>query len=82
MILVLVFVLQNLASATTTFFGARWTIPLGVDLLFAAVLGGLVVFLVGTTRMLQLRRMLRRAVRSGSDGGGRTKARPSTDRTQ
>ncbi|MFC0082549.1 DUF1049 domain-containing protein [Aciditerrimonas ferrireducens] len=60
LVVVLVFILQNLHDATTQFFSAKWTIPLGVDLLLAAVLGGLVVALVGTLRILQLRRLARR----------------------
>jgi uncharacterized integral membrane protein len=60
---VLVFVLQNLTSARTSFFNVRWTIPLGLDLLLAALLGGLIVFLLGAARMLQLRRLARRYAR-------------------
>ncbi len=60
LVVVLVFILQNLHDATTQFFSAKWTIPLGVDLLLAAVLGGLVVALVGSLRILQLRRLARR----------------------
>jgi uncharacterized integral membrane protein len=60
LILVLVFVLQNLTAASTTFFSIKWTIPLGLDLLLAALLGGLIVFLLGVARMLQLRRLARR----------------------
>lgn len=60
LVVVLVFILENLHSVRATFFGAHWQIPLGVDLLFAAVLGGLVVVMVGALRMLQLRREARR----------------------
>lgn len=60
LIVVLVFVLQNLSAASTTFFSVRWTIPLGLDLLLAALFGGLIVFLLGGARMLQLRRLVRR----------------------
>jgi uncharacterized integral membrane protein len=60
LILILVFVLQNLSSASTTFFSINWTIPLGLDLLLAAVLGGLIVFVLGGARILQLRRLARR----------------------
>lgn len=64
LILVLVFVLQNLSSASTSFFSVKWTIPLGLDLLLAALLGGVIAFLLGAARMLQLRRVARRAARS------------------
>jgi len=63
LILILVFVLQNLAAASTTFFSIKWTIPLGLDLLLAALLGGLIVFLLGVARMLQLRRLARHYAR-------------------
>src|SRR5450631_2658196 len=64
LILVLVFVLQNLSSASTSFFSVKWTIPLGLDLLLAALLGGVIAFLLGTARMLQLRRVARRYSRA------------------
>lgn len=64
LILVLIFVLQNLPPASTTFFSIRWTIPLGLDLLLAALLGGVIAFLLGAARMLQLRRVARHYGRS------------------
>jgi len=60
LVVVLVFILENLKNVKVTFFGAHWTAPLAVDLLLAAVLGGLVVFMAGTLRILQLRRHARR----------------------
>lgn len=63
LIVVLVFVLQNLTSVRTSFFGAKWTIPLGLDLLLAAILGGVIAFLLGGARMLQLRRAARAQLR-------------------
>jgi uncharacterized integral membrane protein len=63
LILVLVFVLQNLTNARTSFFGLTWTIPLGLDLLLAALLGGVIAFLLGAARMLQIRRVARRYAR-------------------
>jgi uncharacterized integral membrane protein len=59
MIVVLIFVLQNLSSVHTSFFNTSWTIPLGLDLLLAALLGGVVAFLLSAARMLQLRRLVR-----------------------
>jgi uncharacterized integral membrane protein len=64
LILVLVFVLQNLSSVSTSFFSVKWTIPLGLDLLLAALLGGVIAFLLGAARMLQLRRVARRRMRT------------------
>ncbi len=63
LLLVLIFVLQNLTNATTSFFGLTWTIPLGLDLLLAALLGGAIAFLLGAARMLQIRRVARRYAR-------------------
>jgi uncharacterized integral membrane protein len=64
LILVLIFVLQNLSPASTSFFGVKWTIPLGLDLLLAALLGGVIAFLLGAARMLQLRRVARHYARA------------------
>ena len=36
--------------------GWRWSLPLGVAILLAAVCGGLITVLAGTVRMFQLRR--------------------------
>jgi len=64
LVVILVFILENLHSTKVTFFGAHWKIPLGIDLLFAALLGGLIVFVAGATRILQLRRVARRQNRT------------------
>ena len=64
LILVLIFVLQNLSPASTSFFSIKWTLPLGLDLLLAALLGGVIAFLLGAARMLQLRRVARHYARS------------------
>jgi uncharacterized integral membrane protein len=61
---ILVFILENLTAVKVTFFGAHWKIPLAVDLLLAAVLGGLIVLFTGAVRILQLRRLARRRARS------------------
>jgi uncharacterized integral membrane protein len=58
--LVLLFILQNLHRARVTYFTAHWTAPLAVDLLLAAVLGGLVVAMAGAIRIAQLRIVVRR----------------------
>jgi uncharacterized integral membrane protein len=59
LVVVIVFIIENSKSTSVTFFGASWRIPLGLDLLLAAVLGGIVTFLLGSVRMLQLRRVAR-----------------------
>jgi uncharacterized integral membrane protein len=68
LVIVLIFILQNLHSYRATFLWTHWKIPLGVDLLLAAVLGALVMFTAGAVRIVQLRREARRkelAARTG-----------------
>lgn len=60
LIFLLIFILENLDSVTVRFLGASGTLPLGVGLLFAAVGGALLVVLVGSARIVQLRRATRR----------------------
>jgi uncharacterized integral membrane protein len=61
LIFLLVFILQNLATVTVSFLGLSGNLPLGVALLFAAIVGALVVILAGAARILQLRRRVHRA---------------------
>jgi uncharacterized integral membrane protein len=56
LIVLLIFITQNTGSATLAFFGWRWTLPLGVAILLAAVGGGLITVAAGTARIYQLRR--------------------------
>lgn len=63
LIVLLVFILQNLADATIHFVGAAGTLPLGVALLFAAIAGAILVALVGAARIMQLRRQAKRGLR-------------------
>lgn len=60
LIVLLIFIAQNTASAQLAFLGWRWTLPLGVAILLAAVCGGLITVLVGTARIYQLRRAAKR----------------------
>lgn len=60
LIVVLVFILQNLKSAKVSFFWVHWNIPVALDLLLAAILGGVVVLTAGSLRILQLRRLAKR----------------------
>jgi uncharacterized integral membrane protein len=55
LVAVVVFILENLKRVRVTFFGVHWRIPVGIDLLLAAVLGGAIVFSAGAVRLLQLR---------------------------
>jgi uncharacterized integral membrane protein len=64
LVVVLVFILENLHATDATFFGVHWHIPLGLDLLLAALLGAATVFVVGAARTLQLRLLARRTMRA------------------
>jgi uncharacterized integral membrane protein len=56
LIVLLIFIAQNTESGTFHFLGWSWSLPLGVALLAAAILGGVITFLVGAARIVQLRR--------------------------
>lgn len=56
LILLLVFITQNTETTALTFLGWHWQLPLGVAILLAAVVGGLITVAVGTARILQLSR--------------------------
>ncbi|OCB21281.1 hypothetical protein A5675_26770 [Mycobacterium malmoense] len=56
LILLLIFITQNTETTAFTFLGWHWSLPLGVAILLAAVVGGLITVAVGTARILQLRR--------------------------
>lgn len=60
LILLLVFILENTKSVKISYFGAGFQMPLGVALLLAAIGGALLVGIIGTARIVQLRRSVRR----------------------
>lgn len=60
LILLLVFILENTKSVKISYFGAGFQMPLGVALLLAAIGGALLGGIVGTARIVQLRRSVRR----------------------
>lgn len=60
LLLLLVFILENLRRVDIAFFGAHAHLPLGVALLLAAVFGNLLILIPGTARILQLRAAARR----------------------
>lgn len=70
LVILLVFILQNLQEVKVTFFTVHWRAPLAVDLLFATVLGGLVVFAAGSVHIIRLRRVARRHRHERHDEGG------------
>jgi uncharacterized integral membrane protein len=60
LVFLLIFVLQNMTSASVSFLGTAGTLPLGIAMLFAAIAGALFVALIGSARILQLRHRRRR----------------------
>ena len=60
LVAILVFILQNGQRVRVRFLVANGTLPLGVALLFAALLGALLVLAAGAARVLQLRVVARR----------------------
>ncbi|MEV7093403.1 lipopolysaccharide assembly protein LapA domain-containing protein [Amycolatopsis sp. NPDC051045] len=60
LVVLLVFILQNLAPATVRFFGAEGNLPLAIAMLFSAIGGAVLVALIGGARILQLRKQARR----------------------
>jgi uncharacterized integral membrane protein len=59
LILLLVFIIENTESVRIAYFGIGFRLPLGVALLLAAIGGALLVGIVGTARIVQLRRRVR-----------------------
>ncbi len=60
LVVLLVFILQNLDPATVRFFGAEGSLPLAIAMLFSAIGGAALVALIGGARILQLRKQARR----------------------
>jgi putative membrane protein len=59
LVVILVFVFQNLHNVKISFFTASGSAPLALAVLLAAVLGALIVLCLGSIRILQLRRTVR-----------------------
>jgi uncharacterized integral membrane protein len=66
LVVILVFILQNLQTVEVYFLFFHWQLPLAVGLLFAMVLGAVVVLAFGAVRILQLRLVARRARRQAT----------------
>jgi uncharacterized integral membrane protein len=60
LVAILVFILQNGQRVRVRFLMVDGMVPLGVALLFAALLGALLVLVAGAARVLQLRVVARR----------------------
>jgi uncharacterized integral membrane protein len=71
LVLILIFVVQNSGSVRIHFLMMDGSMPLGVALLVAALLGALLMLAIGTIRILQLRRLARRPELADRRGQGR-----------
>jgi lipopolysaccharide assembly protein A len=73
LIVMLVFIFQNLHNVKISFFTASGSFPLALALLLAAVLGALIVLCLGSIRIMQLRRTVRRrsSMSRAADNGQR-----------
>lgn len=69
LVVILIFILQNLQTVEVYFLFFHWQLPLAVGLLFAMVLGAVVVLAFGAVRILQLRLVARRARRQSAQAG-------------
>ena len=65
LIVLLIFISQNTDSTPVAFLVWHWTLPLGVQILLAAVGGGLITVLAGTARIYQLRRAAKKNLAAG-----------------
>jgi lipopolysaccharide assembly protein A len=63
LVLILIFILQNLQSVQLSFLFFNGHLPLAVALLFAVILGAVIVLTFGGARITQLRGVARRARR-------------------
>ena len=61
LVLLLIFILQNLDSAPVNLLFWEFNLPLGVALLLAAIAGALITAIIGGWRILQIRRVAKRA---------------------
>jgi lipopolysaccharide assembly protein A len=77
LVLLLIFILQNSQKVQISYFGAHGQLPLGVALLFAAVLGILLVVIPGTARIVQLRITARRHRAADAERADGTQAPPA-----
>jgi uncharacterized integral membrane protein len=69
LLLILVFILQNLHSVRVYFLIVNGELPLAIALLFAMILGAIIVLAFGGGRILQLRMVARRARQRRANAG-------------
>jgi uncharacterized integral membrane protein len=68
LIVVLIFIIQNAHAVNISFLGAHLQLSLAVALLLAAIAGALAMAALGTARITQLRRIMRRNWRNSQSG--------------
>ena len=61
LVVLLVFILQNLDKVTVQFLVWEFTLPLGVGLLLAAIAGAVIMAVVGAIRIYQVRKVAKHA---------------------
>ena len=61
LVLLLVFILQNLDKVTVQFLVWEFTLPLGVTVLLAAIAGAVIMAVVGAMRIYQVRKVAKHA---------------------
>ena len=69
LLLVIIFVAQNQHDSKLNFLWIHGTVPVGLTILLAFVVGGLCIVLIGTARLTQLRLMARRHRREEAKAG-------------
>ncbi|MFI7493175.1 lipopolysaccharide assembly LapA domain-containing protein [Kocuria sp. M4R2S49] len=67
LILLLIFILQNNVEADFNYLGWRFSLPLGVAMLLAAVAGALIMGLVGSVRLFRLGHRVRKLEKERAD---------------
>jgi uncharacterized integral membrane protein len=67
LVVILIFILQNQQAVQVTFLMFQGHLPLAVALLFALILGAVIVVAFGAARILQLRMVAGRARRKGAN---------------
>jgi uncharacterized integral membrane protein len=68
LVLLIIFIAENSRDVTISFLGAKGTLSLALAMLIAAVAGALITLLVGTTRIVQLRREVHRQNKAATQG--------------
>jgi uncharacterized integral membrane protein len=64
LIVLLVFIAQNLHTTTIHFLAWTWNAPVGIAFLVAAICGSLITVMTGAARMVQLRRAAKKNLRT------------------